>query len=177
MPKVKTERVRSPQQRERGKKKRDEHLRGDKKVRKSKKDIECYKCHKMGHFAHECLSKRQGKNARGNDQSEDCAFVAENKYGKHDVSDARSNPSNKQIKELLSIDQSEVWLTDSGASRHMTYRREWFINYRPIKNGGTIALGDNEECNIAGEGTILIERFVDGRWREVRIKNVLYAPK
>lgn len=59
----------------------------------------------------------------------------------------------------------------------MTYRREWLTDYRPIKNGGTIALGDNEECNIAGEGTVLIERFVNNKWRETRIKNVLHVPK
>lgn len=117
----------------------------------------------MGHFAYECLNKKRGKSESCNNQTENCAFVAESKQGEQHVSDMRSKPSNKQIEELLETDQSEVWLTDSGASRHMTYRREWLTDYRSIKNGGTIALGDNEECNIAGEGTVPIERFVNGK--------------
>lgn len=77
---------------------------------------------------------------------------------------------------LKIADQSDVWITDSGASRHITYRREWFTTFSEVNKGGVISLGDNKECDILGEGTVLIEKFVDGVWYEARIENVLYVP-
>lgn len=81
-----------------------------------------------------------------------------------------------QLRELLAAKQCEVWLTDSGASRHMTYRRDWITNYRPNKDGGKVSLGDGEECNIAGEGVAYIEKYVNGSWCDARIENVLHIP-
>ncbi|KMQ92933.1 integrase core domain protein [Lasius niger] len=69
----------------------------------------------------------------------------------------------------------DIWYTDSGASRHIIYRREWLTEFRPGR-GTTISLGDNAECEVAGEGTIVIEKLVNGVWREARIENVLYVP-
>ena len=37
-------------------------------------------------------------------------------------------------------------------------------------------LGDNRECAVVGEGSILIERLSDGEWKKARIENVLYVP-
>lgn len=107
----------------RNKKKQEETPTGHKKVSKSKKDIQCYKCHKMGHFAYECRNKKRDKNEQRDDQSEDHAFVAEAKQGEKHVPSASTEPISKQVKELA-LDQAEIWLTDSGASRHMTCRRE-----------------------------------------------------
>lgn len=86
-------------------------------------------------------------------------------------------PTAVQTTELLATDQSEVWLTDGGASRHLTYRREWLTEYRPITKGSTVALGDDEECEIVGEGTAIVTKLADAKWDEIRIENVLYVPK
>lgn len=40
-----------------------------------------------------------------------------------------------------------------------------------------IALGDNKECNIIGEGTIIVTRYANGEWTRARIENVLYVPQ
>lgn len=66
-------------------------------------------------------------------------------------------PDSNAIKNLLEINQSIVWLTDSGASRYLTFRKEWLIKYRPLKDGSTIALDNDEQCDITDEGTVLIE--------------------
>jgi hypothetical protein len=43
-----------------------------------RKDVECYKCKKRGHFARECRSKKsENQNGRAGKDTRDCAFVAE----------------------------------------------------------------------------------------------------
>ena len=76
---------------------------------------------------------------------------------------------------MLAADNAEAWLTDSGASRHISYRREWFDDFTP-SNGATVVLDNNGQCEVKGEGVIRVAKFVDGRWRESRIEGVLYVP-
>lgn len=44
--------------------------------------------------------------------------------------------------QILDLDMKDVWLLDSGASKHMSFYREWFVNldesYRE-----TVSLGDD----------------------------------
>jgi hypothetical protein len=56
-----------------------------------------------------------------------------------------------------------------------SHESDWFSEDRVFTNGGTISLGDNQECKIVGEGTVLIEKCVNGEWRNARIENVLYV--
>ncbi|CAB0040564.1 unnamed protein product [Trichogramma brassicae] len=77
---------------------------------------------------------------------------------------------------FLQKDISEVWLTDSGASEHMTFRRNWFSSYSPRDDGSTVSLDDNKEHKIVGVGTVRIKRLVNDKWLDGRIENVLYVP-
>lgn len=60
------------------------------------------------------------------------------------------------IRNLLEKDIRDVWLTDSGASRHITFRREWFSEFKSWKVG-MVSLGDNGQCEVHDVGTILIK--------------------
>ena len=40
-----------------------------------------------------------------------------------------------------------------------------------------MSFGDDKECRVFGEGTIKIEKFVDGAWYPSKIKKVLYIPQ
>lgn len=150
----------------------------DKKDKKSKKDVKCFKCHELGHFARECKSKSAKRKDGGNaseGKAHDCAFVVET--GTCSATDVQVESTGSQIRELMNADQSEVWLIDSGALRHLRYRREWLTNYRPKPRGETIVLGDNEVCDITGEGTVVIKKLIDGLWKDSRIENVLLVPE
>jgi transposase InsO family protein len=144
-----------------------------------RKDVECYKCKKRGHFARECRSKKnENQNGGAGKDTRDCAFVAE----KHRQQSKMCDKSNTKlldsaINEVRNARNEDVWITDSGASRHITRRRDWFSEYRVLTNGGTISLGDNKECKIVGEGTVLIEKCVNDEWRNARIENVLDVPE
>ena len=55
---------------------------------------------------------------------------------------------------------------DSGATWHMTSRREWFHHYEPI-SGGSVFMGDDHALEIAGIGTIKLKMF-DGMVRTIQ---------
>lgn len=151
---------------------------GGKSRDKNKADAECFYCKKKGHYAREChKKKRDKKDGKGEEKSRDCAFVATSGpcVGKQGET-SRTTPSSEETKQLMAIGKSDVWITDSGASRHITYRRDWYSDFRP-SSGESISLGDNGVCEVIGTGTIIIDKLVNGEWHEARIEDVLYVPK
>lgn len=83
--------------------------------------------------------------------------------------------ANSHDEAFLQKDCGDVWFMDSGASRHMSFRCEWFRDFKQC-DGERIALGDNVSCRVKGEGTIRIKKRVNGRWRPFRLERVLYVP-
>ncbi|KAG7197699.1 hypothetical protein KM043_014459 [Ampulex compressa] len=77
----------------------------------------------------------------------------------------------------MAADQSDVWLIDSGASRHLTYRRDWLTDPKTNSTSATISLGDNQIWKIANEGTVQIKKLIEGVWHDARIEKVLHIPK
>lgn len=122
--------------------------------------------------------EKSGKrNTKGAESSRQCAFVittGEQRIRRN--SNTHEVPSDEDAKRLLAVDTKDVWFTDSAASRHVTYRRDWFSEFHP-ENSRQISLGDNAVCEVTGTGTILVDRLVNGHWYEARIENVFYAPK
>lgn len=147
------------------------------KKKKESKELQCYKCQEMGHIARQCRNKRKPHDDGG--KSRDCAFVVET--SKSSVMSNSKSAENARVlwtqNCIMVADQSEVWLIDSGASRHLTYRRDWLTDYKMDNTGATISLGDNQICNVAGEGMVRIKRLIDGVWHDARIEKVLHVPK
>ncbi|KAG7199865.1 hypothetical protein KM043_014314 [Ampulex compressa] len=73
------------------------------------------------------------------------------------------------------MDACTIWLTDSGASRHMTYRHKWLTYFEPA-SGELVSLGNNEQCKVTGSGTVTIDKWIKGKWEKARIENVLLVP-
>ena len=74
------------------------------------------------------------------------------------------------------MDVGDVWLLDSGASRHISFKREWFTDFS-VTSGEYVMLGDNRECEVRGVGTVKIRKFVNNEWTSSTIEYVLYVPK
>lgn len=137
------------------------------KTNVQKKDKKGLKCFQRRIKSGESNSRER----RDSSESRDCVFVAEN------LKEGNKELPTDVMNEVLNDEQREVWITDSGASRHITHRKEWFSVYRPLQKGGVISLGNNTECSVAGEGTLLITKYVNGKWKDGRIENVLYVPE
>lgn len=118
----------------------------------------CYNCNKRGHFAKECRAPK--KLFRKNEKQQNMlAFNAES--------------------DLSPMIEENIWILDSGASVHMTYKREFFHKYKAYANNDnnrTVKLGNKQDLEVLGEGTVLINRKVKGHWQESILENVLYVP-
>ena len=65
---------------------------------------------------------------------------------------------------------SRKWLIDSGATRHMTPHRDWFVDMKPHR--GVVEFGNDDELPTAGRGTIRVA--FAGRMQTMQ--DVLYVP-
>lgn len=61
---------------------------------------------------------------------------------------------------IMNADTLNIWLLDSGASKHMSFQRNWFHDFMEINE--LVYLGDGSTCDVKGRGTIYIQKYVNG---------------
>lgn len=131
----------------------------------------CHKCGQIGHWQSECFTDRgkdgdkKSSNSNGNNGS------SNNNNGKKSFSYVAVSET------ILSADYDDVWLSDSAATRHGTFRRDWFVTFTALeKQTKGVRAANDELMDVEGVGNIAIERFVDGKWLACTIENVQYVP-
>lgn len=123
---------------------------------RNRKNIKCYNCGKKGHFKKDCWNKKKSGDPESPNAQGNVASFSEN--AEVLFSEATTDESKKQF--------MDVWLLDSGATWHMTSRREWFHKYESIP-GGAVRMGNDHALKIVGIGTIKIKMF-DGTVRTIQ---------
>ncbi|HEY0433295.1 MAG TPA: reverse transcriptase domain-containing protein [Chitinophagaceae bacterium] len=68
------------------------------------------------------------------------------------------------------------WCVDSGTTQHLTSRREWFTEYKPLETPKYIYLADSRSIKAEGVGTVKLT-LKNGKKEEVYFKEVLYVPE
>ncbi|KAL4022749.1 hypothetical protein IC575_016494 [Cucumis melo] len=71
---------------------------------------------------------------------------------------------------LISVDGTNPWILDSGATDHLTGFSEHFVSYTPCAGNEKIRIADGSLAPIAGKGQIVL---FDG----FSLQNVLHVPK
>ena len=145
-----------------------------------KSAIQCYNCQRYGHFAYECRNpKKPGK---------DRAYVAEaTPAATASVSSSNTVVATlsllmavvEEVSDLLlhgsegGTSDPALWYLDTGATNHMTGRREFF-NKLDDSITGSVKFGDNSRIQIEGRGEIEVNQK-DGSM--LRLGKVLFVPK
>ena len=118
----------------------------------NKATIECYKCHKLGHFQYECPSKEGKAHYAEADAEEEEVLLM-----------AFTGESENESK--------EVWFLDSGCSNHMCGDKSWFSSFdQQFRH--SVKLGNNASLGVVGKGNVSLR--VNGRLHT--ISDVYFVP-
>ncbi|XP_019450682.1 PREDICTED: uncharacterized protein LOC109352952 [Lupinus angustifolius] len=123
-----------------------------------KKKVECFNCHKMGHYSYECHAKKARQ--KGYDE----VYVAQE--------DSDQEPLNLMVTTSGGDLQTESCYLDSRCSNHMTKQKEWLTNFDSSKKN-KVKLTDDSSLEVEGMGNVIIMRQNGSK---AMITNVLYVP-
>ena len=136
----------------------------DKSKGKFKSKIECYHCGKHGHIKRECRQlKRELAKENTNEKTEDT--TATTLSGDDMFIVCGDNYVNITT-------QDTYWVIDSGASFHVTSRRDFFTSYTD-GDYGQVRMGNDHVSKIVGMGEICLETNTNCR---LVLKDVRHVP-
>ncbi|UYV60463.1 hypothetical protein LAZ67_1001224, partial [Cordylochernes scorpioides] len=130
-------------------------------IKDKKKNTHCGYCKKKGHWWKECYKRKEeqkGQQPSSSSRDDSCAFSAETS--------------------AFLAETKDSWIADSGATDHMTFRREWFSTFEEIPEGvHPVCLGDGKQIYAKGKGNIDILSYVDSQKINATLLDVLYVPE
>jgi hypothetical protein len=134
----------------------DQKTQNNRPEKKDRSKVECYHCHKKGHYRSECWSL-QGKPRQQPVEQTNAAWGAryQNEFA-HQVGYGKP--------------EHQEWVLDSGCTRHMTFDRGHFIDFE--KHTGTVTMADGKALTVQGGGTIEVP--IQGKMTQ--ITGVIYVP-
>jgi hypothetical protein len=135
-------------------------------ISKTRKEIKCFHCGKLGHMKRQCRKfKKEQLKEKGEESKEekDTAAVASDGDDLVVCEDAYVN---------LACHES-MWVVDTAASFHITPHRDFFSSYTS-GNFGWVRMGNEAKCEIVGMGDIQLETSIGCK---LLLKDVRYVPE
>lgn len=114
--------------------------------------IECFKCHKLGHFQDECPNWEKKAYYAELEEEDELLLMS--------------------YTELHQTKKEEVWFLDSGCSNHMTGNKKWFSDLEEVVNR-TVKLGNDMRMAVVAKGSIRVK--LNGMTQV--ISDVYYIPE
>lgn len=72
--------------------------------------------------------------------------------------------------------EKDAWYNDSGATEHMSCRREWFKNYVEFEMARGVRIGNGDRMQAVGYGDIDVLVYDGERWNAKYLENAWYVP-
>lgn len=126
------------------------------------KDRKCFYCGKTGHLKKNCW-KQASEKARKADGRENGSKAATQEFALMGSHHRKEDPD------------SATWVLDSGASLHMSYRKDWMSSYSEI-SPLDIHLADERTVQAVGKGNIALKVHWNGSSRMCHFLEVLHVP-
>jgi len=148
---------------------------------------ECYYCRKKGHFKRDCRKlkadfaagrvDKDGKSNLGSGSAEANTASTVDAFNM-----ITSEGANNVIDTHLASTPLDTFYIDTGASRHISPRKEWFRNLRDIPTvfirlGGKLTTSSDAATITATQSGDVYLRVNVGNGHIVVLRNVLYAPR
>jgi hypothetical protein len=132
---------------------------------KDKANKECFHCGKKGHFKRDCwvLNGKPAQQQQQQQQSQGATEHVAAAWG------ARYRAAFTYQK-AVGQPQRQEWVLDSGCTRHMTYDRSHFVDFR--RESGKVTLANGKTLRVRGKGTVNVP--IQGKM--IPIADVIYVP-
>jgi hypothetical protein len=128
--------------------------------------IQCFRCDKYGHIARDCPTRKKGRQH---------ASIVDVDSEPHQRDEYIKDEAFFFISALSGTvpTNSDIWLIDSGASRHMTRYREHLIDLVEKESRLDVLLGDNARYTVKG---VVSSTFQLNSDIPPQLSGVLYVP-
>lgn len=147
-------------------------------VSKPQFQFKCFGCHKVGHMAINCPDEEVRK------RSEDRKRKKNPNQNRDNAPTHSLNVEECKVTEEVSCllcedsnNEYDDWLLDSGASRHLCNKREWFSSLRPLSMPGAVRVGDARLIYAVGIGDINVRMREGDGWTNWKLCDVWYVPR
>nr|CAD7449802.1 unnamed protein product [Timema bartmani] len=80
-----------------------------------------------------------------------------------------------RLSEECQLQLQNTWTTDSWASSHMAWHRDYFDKFVEARDGSSVRLGDNHQHFVKGKSDVMIRKVLNGQWYDTVIKDVLFV--
>lgn len=164
----------------------DKDLKGN-RITELKKRTKCHYCSKLGHWKSECRKKEQEEQqgeSRQNDGISSHSSLRNDNRSQRGPRSANQSGSNERsdgpLAFMIRSDEEDekrmVWISDSGASKHITGQKTWFESYTPFENPLIVSLTDQHKAKAVGTAVVCLEALIGNEWKICKISNVLLIP-